>query len=110
MENIKSQMDEGDGTELFKANNVARSEEVIHCKTCNWKGKRIEFLKHLRMKSICAARYDMQALVSEQGQLKKIRKQQYDKMYYAKTIEAKKRYQKSYYKENKNQRLEYQSG
>ena len=71
---------------------------------------KIEFLKHLRMKSICGAKYDVQALVSEQAQLKKIRKQQYDKMYHAKTIEAKKIYQKSYYKENKNQRLEYQSG
>ena len=116
MENIKSQMDEGDGTELFKANNVARSEEIMHCKTCNWKGMRIEFLKHLRMKSICGAQYDVQALVSEQAQLKKIRKQQYDKMHYAKKIEAKKQYyqdrreeKQEYYRANKAKKIDYQS-
>ena len=68
-------MDDEEETELFKASNVSRSEEIICCKMCNWNGKRIEFLKHLRRKSTCGARYDMQALVSEQGQLKKIRKQ-----------------------------------
>ena len=96
-------MDDEEETELFKASNVSRSEEIISCKMCNWNGKRIEFLKHLRMKSICAARYDMQFLVSEQGQLKKIRKQQYDKMHYAKTIEAKKRY----YQDRREEKQEY---
>ena len=97
---------------VMKKTGVVDNEEIINCKNCDWVGKRNALLKHLRMKSICTSMYDMQSVYAEQDQLKKIRKQHYDKMQYAKTLEKKRQYyqekkeeRKAYYDENRDQRL-----
>lgn len=81
-------------------------------------GKSNAFLKHLRMKPVCASMYEMQSVYAERDQLKKSRKEQYDKMHYAKKLDKKRqyyqenkeqrlKYKKDYYEKNKEQRLEY---
>ena len=68
------------------------NEDNVNCKNCGWIGCRNSLLKHLRMMAICRTKYDMQSVYDEQNVLKKIRKQQYNKMQYAKTQEKKRQY------------------
>ena len=68
------------------------NEDNVNCKNCGWIGCRNSLLKHLRMMATCRTKYDMQSVYDEQNVLKKIRKQQYNKMQYAKTQEKKRQY------------------
>ena len=84
---------------------VDENNEYIYCKNCNWTGKINALLKHLRMKPSCTSKYNMESVYDEQATHKKLRKQHYDKMQYAKMAEKK----RQYYQENKAKRKAYQT-
>ena len=90
-------------------------DENVKCENCEWNGKRNALLKHLKMKSQCRSLYDMERLQLEHKELRKLKRQMYDKNHYSNNKEEKKqyyqenrkkrkKYQKQYYKENLDQR------
>lgn len=94
-------------------------DENVKCENCEWNGKRNALLKHLKMKSQCRSLYDMERLQLEHKELRKLKRQMYDKNHYSNNKEEKKqyyqenrkkrkKYQKQYYKENLDQRQYYQ--
>ena len=71
------------------------NEDKEKCRNCKWIGKKNALLKHLRMKSLCKSKYNMNSLYIEHLGMKKVRKSQYDQVHYDQNKEKKKEnYQK----------------
>ena len=75
MAEFKMEFENGDAKDLnkdgvFQGNGAEKNEEIKNCKNCNWIGTMNAFVKHLRKKSICASKYDMQVVLAEQDQQK----------------------------------------
>ena len=78
------------------------TENDVQCKACDWIGKRNVLMTHLRTKPDCKSKYDLKSLDAENEQLKKLKKQEYNKSQYKKKSEEIKAKSKQYYEMHKD--------